>query len=78
LFAVQNAVTALLSEDSPNRINFDKHSSFTDRTHLSANAFRFGLLAGNFSGFTPPAFNTLHPPRLIQISSGGENRKTGT
>ena len=26
--------------------------------HLSANAFRFGLLAGNFSGFTPPAFNT--------------------
>ena len=30
----------------------------TDRTHLSANAFRFGLLAGNFSGFTPPAFNT--------------------
>src|SRR5713101_3908946 len=48
----------LLSEDSPNRINLDKHSSFTDRTHLSANAFRFGLLAGNLNGFTPPAFNT--------------------
>src|SRR5437870_3024479 len=30
---------------------------FTDRTHLSANAFRFGLLAGNFNGFTAPAFN---------------------
>src|SRR5260370_4207730 len=29
-----------------------------NRTHLSANAFRFGLLAGNFIGFTPPACNT--------------------
>ena len=34
-------MTALLSEDSPNRINLDKHSSFTDRTHPSAYAFRF-------------------------------------
>jgi hypothetical protein len=42
-----NSVTARRNEPSPNKINFDKHSSFTDRTHLSANESRFGLRAGN-------------------------------
>src|ERR1700730_4959203 len=34
------------SEDSPNRISFDRHSSLTDLTHRSACEFKFGLLAG--------------------------------
>ena len=42
----------LVSEDSPNRINLDRHSSLTDLTQRSAYEFRFGLLAGNRSGFT--------------------------
>jgi hypothetical protein len=35
------------NEDSPNRINLESHSSLTDRTHLSANAFQFGLRRGS-------------------------------
>jgi hypothetical protein len=31
-------------------MNFDKHSLFTDLTHRSANALRFGLRGGNASG----------------------------
>jgi hypothetical protein len=46
------------NEFSPKRIARDKHSSFTDRTQRSANAFRFGLRAGNFSGRTLPALIT--------------------
>src|SRR5258707_969221 len=42
------------NEDSPNRISLDRHSSLTDLTQRSAYAFRFGLLAGNRSGFTFP------------------------
>src|SRR5260370_15649809 len=34
------------SEDSPNRISLDRHSSLTDLTQRSANEFKFGLLAG--------------------------------
>src|SRR5215831_14164103 len=45
------------SEASPNKISFDKHSSFADRTHLAAYAFRFGLRAGSGIGFIPPAFS---------------------
>src|SRR5258707_15744583 len=45
---------ARCSEDSPNRISLDRHSSLTDLTQRSAYAFRFGLLAGNRSGFTFP------------------------
>jgi hypothetical protein len=37
------------------KINRDTHSSFTERTQRSANAFRFGLRAGNFRGLTLPA-----------------------
>jgi len=33
---------ALLDDFSPNRTSFDKHSSLTDSTQRSANAFRFG------------------------------------
>src|SRR5215831_14674746 len=51
------AVRARRSEASPNKISFDKHSSFADRTHLSAYAFRFGLRAGSGIGFIPPAFS---------------------
>jgi hypothetical protein len=43
------------NECSPKKINRDRHSSFTERTQRSANAFRFGLRAGNFRGFTLPA-----------------------
>jgi hypothetical protein len=32
---------------SPKKINRDRHSSFTERTQRSPNAFRFGLRAGN-------------------------------
>src|SRR5258708_5244910 len=50
------------SEDSPNRISLDRHSSLTDLTQRSACEFRFGLLAGNRSGFTLPV--------LISFSKG--------
>src|SRR5215472_8158340 len=40
------------------KINRDTHSSFTERTQRSANAFRFGLRAGNFWGLTLPAWTT--------------------
>jgi hypothetical protein len=40
-------------EPSPKRISFDKHSSFAERTQRSANAFRFGLRAGSFTGLMP-------------------------
>src|SRR5215470_2285665 len=40
----------------PKKIKCDRHSSFTERTQRSANAFRFGLRAGNFSGRTFPAW----------------------
>jgi hypothetical protein len=29
-----NSVSARRNDASPNKINFDKHSPFTDRTHL--------------------------------------------
>ncbi len=32
----------MLAELGPKRISLDKHSCFTDRTHRSANAFKFG------------------------------------
>src|SRR5215471_13561129 len=43
------------NECSPKTINRDRHSSFAERTQRSANAFRFGLRAGNFRGLTLPA-----------------------
>src|SRR5581483_2936424 len=55
-------VRARRSELSPKKMSCDKHSSFTDRTQRSANAFRLGLRAGNFSGVTLPAFNHLPKP----------------
>ena len=42
-----NEARFLNNEFSAKRISRDKHSSFTDRTQRSANAFRFGLRAGN-------------------------------
>ena len=39
------------------------HSSFTEHTQRSANAFRFGLRAGNFRGLTSPAWITSRQHR---------------
>ncbi len=41
-----NSFNARFSEPSPNKISLERHSALTDRTHRSANAFRFGLRAG--------------------------------
>src|SRR5215467_15580595 len=49
------SVSARHNEASPNKISFDKHSPFTDRTHLSAYEFKLGLRAGSWIGFIPPA-----------------------
>src|SRR5215472_16510738 len=49
------SVKARRNDSSPKKINRDRHSSFTERTQRSANAFRFGLRAGNFRGLTLPA-----------------------
>src|SRR5260370_12529832 len=54
-------------DDSPNRISLDRHSSLTDLTQRSAYEFRFGLLAGNRSGFTLPV--------LIRHSVASGSRK---
>src|SRR5260370_9246931 len=43
------------NEPSPNRMSFDRHSSFTVRTQRSAYEFRFGLRAGSRRHLTPPA-----------------------
>src|SRR4029453_4935433 len=51
---------------SPNRISFDKHSSFTDRTQRSANAFKFGLRGGRVMHFTPPLAKRL-PERCAEL-----------
>ena len=40
---------------SPNKISFDRHSSFTDRFHRSRCAFRFGLHGGKVSTWMPAA-----------------------
>src|SRR5260370_16727903 len=44
-----------LSNLPPNKISFDRHSSFTVRTQRSAYEFRFGLRGGSRRHFTPPA-----------------------
>jgi hypothetical protein len=49
-----NSFSARRNETSPNKMSFDRHSCFTERTHLSAKAFRFGLRAGNWIGLIPP------------------------
>jgi hypothetical protein len=43
------------SEVSPNRTSFDKHSSFADRTHLSAYAFKWGLRRWELDRFDAPS-----------------------
>ena len=52
--SIRYSLRARRSEPSPNRMNLERHSSFTERTQRSANAFRFGLLAGSGIVFTPP------------------------
>src|SRR6516225_2178968 len=42
------------NEPSPNRMKCERHSLFTERTHRSAKAFRFGLRGGSRRHFTPP------------------------
>ena len=34
-----NSFSARRNEASPNKMSFDKHSCFTERTHLAAKAF---------------------------------------
>src|SRR5215469_14439723 len=51
------SVRARRNEASPNKISFDKHSPFTDRTQRSACEFKLGLRAGSGIGFMPPAVN---------------------
>ena len=41
------SVSARRNDDSPNKISFDKHSAFTDRTQRSACEFKLGLRAGS-------------------------------
>ena len=38
---------AVRNAGSPNRISFERHSSFTDRTQRSACGFRLGLRGGS-------------------------------
>jgi hypothetical protein len=59
---------ALLSEHSPNKIKLDKHSSFIDHTHLSANVFRFGLLAGNLSWMALFTVSSPAPGSAVVLS----------
>src|SRR6266480_2033682 len=59
------AANARRSDHSPNRISLDRHSSLTDFAQRSAYEFRFGLLAGNRSGFTLPV--------LISSRKDGQN-----
>ena len=42
-------------EASPNKINFDRHSSFTDRCHRSKFAFKLGLRGGSLIALIPTA-----------------------
>jgi len=42
-----------------NRISLDRHRSFTDRTYVSANAFKFGLWGGSRTGRTPAGRSTI-------------------
>jgi hypothetical protein len=49
--------STLRSAASPKSANLERHSSFTERTQRSANAFRFGLRGGSFRALLgrPPA-----------------------
>jgi len=42
-------------ELSPNKISFDRHSSFTERFHRSRCAFKFGLRGGRVTTWMPAA-----------------------
>jgi hypothetical protein len=53
------SVSARRSDPSPNKISLDRHSCFTERTHRSANAFKFGLCGGKTTGRTPADRNTF-------------------
>jgi hypothetical protein len=44
------SLSASRKERSPMRSTFDRHSSFTDLTQRSEQAFRFGLRTGSASG----------------------------
>ena len=48
-----NSFNARFSEPSPNKMSLEMHPTLTDRTHRSANAFRFGLRAGSLRHLTP-------------------------
>src|SRR6516164_8532307 len=47
------------NEPSPNRMKWERHSLFTERTHCSAKVFRFGLRGGSRRHFTPPGCQGL-------------------
>lgn len=44
---------------SPNRISFDRHSTLTDFTQHSKNAFKFRLRAGSRCDFTSPDIDDI-------------------
>ncbi len=57
----ENRRYTLLRRESTNALrkrSTGRHSSFTERTQRSANAFRFGLRVGNFRGLTLLAWIT--------------------
>src|SRR5215471_9469429 len=55
---------ARCNEPSPNRMKWERHSLFTERTHRSAKAFKFGLRGGSTQ-----AFHTSGCQRLSEISA---------
>ena len=52
-------------------MSFDRHSCFTERTHLSAKAFRFGLRAGNWIGLIPPDLSVARNESQNFVSRSG-------
>jgi len=53
-FTEAEVFMARRNEPSPNRMKWERHSLFAERTHRSAKAFRFGLRVGSRRHFTPP------------------------
>ena len=52
-------VNQIRVERPPNRINWSRHSYFTERTQRSAKAFRLGAWGGSLVGLTPAWRNTV-------------------
>jgi hypothetical protein len=61
------------SENSPNRTSLERHSSLTDRTHRSANAFRLGLRGASFTTWIPQR-SAPHPKAAQNLASRSWSR----